>query len=99
LSNPPYIAEGDYAGLPPEVLADPKISLTSGDEGMDAIREIVKTAPNYLKNGGRIIFEIGYDQSEKVVAMTDADRRYSGITILKDLADIDRVVILSCGKS
>jgi release factor glutamine methyltransferase len=99
LSNPPYISEGDYAGLPPEVLADPKISLTSGEEGMDAIKEIVKHAPNYLKNGGRIMFEIGYDQSEKVAAMTGADTRYSGITILKDLADIDRVVILSCGKS
>ena len=66
---------------------------------MDVIKEIVRHAPNYLKDGGRIIFEIGYDQSEKVAALTNADPRYSGITILKDLADIDRVVILSCGKS
>ncbi|MCM2271185.1 MAG: peptide chain release factor N(5)-glutamine methyltransferase [candidate division Zixibacteria bacterium] len=96
LSNPPYISEGDYAGLPPEVLADPKVSLTSGEEGMDHIIEIVKHAPNYLMPGGRIMFEIGYDQSDKVTRLVTADSRYSEITVLKDLADIDRVVILAC---
>ncbi len=98
LSNPPYIAEHEYATLPPEVLADPKISLTSGEEGMDAIKEIVARAPNYLAPGGRIMFEIGYDQAEKVAALTDGDDRYTSISILKDLANIDRVVILACGK-
>ncbi len=98
LSNPPYISERDYAGLPPEVLADPKVSLTSGEEGMDHIIEIVKHAPNYLKPVGRIMFEIGYDQSDKVTRLVTADARYSGITVLKDLADIDRIVILACEK-
>jgi release factor glutamine methyltransferase len=98
LSNPPYIAEHEYATLPPEVLADPKISLTSGEEGMDAIKEIVALAPNYLAPGGRIMFEIGYDQADKVAALTNNDDRYTSISILKDLANIDRVVILACGK-
>lgn len=97
LSNPPYIAEHEYATLPPEVLADPKISLTSGGEGMDAIKELVRIAPSYLAPGGRIMFEIGYDQAEKVAALTNSDSRYSSISILKDLANLDRVVILSCG--
>lgn len=97
LSNPPYIAEHEYATLPPEVLADPKISLTSGEEGMDAIKEIVALAPNYLAPGGRIMFEIGYDQADKVAALTNNDDRYSSISILKDLANLDRVVILACG--
>lgn len=98
LSNPPYIAEHEYATLPPEVLADPKISLTSGEEGMDAIKEIVALGPNYLAPGGRIMFEIGYDQADKVAALTNNDDRYTSISILKDLANIDRVVILACGK-
>lgn len=96
LSNPPYIAERDYHGLPPEVLADPKIALTSGVEGLDAIREIVSEAPHYLADGGKIMFEIGHDQSEKVMHLTVEDPRFESVTILKDLADIDRVVILSC---
>ncbi len=96
LSNPPYIAESDYAGLPPEVLADPKIALTSGHDGLDAVREIVSKAPHYLADGGKIMFEIGHDQSENVMQLTVEDPRFEAVTILKDLADIDRVVIVSC---
>ncbi|MFZ1683563.1 MAG: peptide chain release factor N(5)-glutamine methyltransferase [Candidatus Zixiibacteriota bacterium] len=96
LSNPPYIAEPDYAGLEPEVLADPKIAMTSGAEGLDAIRIILKRAPAFLTPGGRIMFEIGYRQADKIAALTAEDKRYSSISILRDLNDIDRVIILGC---
>jgi methylase of polypeptide subunit release factors len=43
------------------------------------------------------MFEIGYDQAEAVAEMTDQDRRYQSLTILRDFNDIDRVVILGCG--
>lgn len=98
LSNPPYIAEPDYAGLMKEVLADPKISLVAGAEGMDIIKELIGHAPDYLALGGRIMFEIGYDQSEKVAALTETDERYTSIEIIKDLSDIDRIVILGCDR-
>lgn len=98
LSNPPYIAEPDYAGLMKEVLADPKISLVAGAEGMDIITELIGHAPDYLADGGRIMFEIGYDQSEKVAALTETDERYTSIEIIKDLSDIDRIVILGCDR-
>jgi release factor glutamine methyltransferase len=96
LSNPPYIAEPDYAGLEPEVLADPKIAMTSGFEGLDAIRIILKQAPAFLAPGGRIMFEIGYGQADKIAALTAEDKRYNSISILRDLNDIDRVIILGC---
>jgi len=96
LSNPPYIAESDYAGLPPEVLADPKLALTSGADGLDAMREILRDAPNILAPGGRVMFEIGFNQAANVTNATAGDPRYQTIVILKDLNDIDRVVILSC---
>lgn len=95
-SNPPYIAERDYEGLPPEVLADPKMSLVGGEEGLDIITRILEQAPSYLKPNGRLMFEIGYDQAEKIAALTSHDSRYSSLTILKDLNDIDRIVILGC---
>jgi release factor glutamine methyltransferase len=98
LSNPPYIAEKDYAGLPPEVLADPKIALTSGLEGLDIITKILNEAPKHLNTGGRIMFEIGHDQSNKIMEMTVDDPRFTSVTVLKDLADIDRIVILACNK-
>jgi len=96
VSNPPYIREPDYAGLPPEVKADPKIALTSGEDGLAAIRVILREAPDYLTDNGRIMFEIGFGQSVAVAELTEEDDRYCEIDIIRDLNNIDRLVILSC---
>ena len=96
LSNPPYISDEEYKTLPPEVLADPKVALTSGEEGLDAVKLILRDAPNYLAPGGRLMFEIGYNQAERVQQLTETDDRYRSIVIFKDLNDIDRVVLLAC---
>lgn len=98
LSNPPYVSEKEYQVLPPEVLADPKSALLAGEDGLDAIRVILRQAPSYLAKGGRIIFEIGYHQGAAVADLTESDERYQSIVIIKDLNDIDRVVILSCDR-
>jgi len=95
LSNPPYICESDYKTLPPEVLADPKIALTSGAEGLDIIKKLIDRAPDFLNEKGQLMFEIGYDQPGKIAELTESDSRYNSLTIIKDLNDIDRVVILS----
>jgi len=42
------------------------------------------------------MFEIGYNQAERVTQLTAEDDRYRSIVTLKDLADIDRVIILAC---
>ena len=94
VSNPPYIAEPDYAGLAPEVRADPKIAMTAGPEGLDAIRVLVQEAPAHLVPGGRLMFEIGHDQADKVAALTARDPRYRTFVLLRDLNDRDRVIIL-----
>ena len=96
VSNPPYIAEPDYPTLMPEVLADPKIAMTAGEEGLDIIKVLVAKAPDHLAPGGRLMFEIGYGQAEKVAKLTEQDERYDSISILRDLNNIDRIVILSC---
>jgi len=95
LSNPPYIPEDEYDTLPPEVLADPKISLTAGSAGMDIIKYLIDNAPKYLKARGRLMFEIGYDQSNLVMTYSERNESYKSINIIKDLNDISRVVILS----
>jgi len=96
VSNPPYIREPDYAALPPEVKADPKIALTAGEDGLAAIRLILREAPNYLTDNGRIMFEIGFGQSAAVAELTEEDDRYREIDIIRDLNNIDRLVILAC---
>jgi len=96
VSNPPYVTEAEYKTLAPEVHADPKIAITSGEDGLDAIRVILKKAPNFLKTGGRIMFEIGHDQADRITKITETDDRYRSISLLKDLNDFDRIVILTC---
>jgi release factor glutamine methyltransferase len=96
LSNPPYIAEGDYDGLPPEVKAVPKMSLLAGTDGLDAIRVLLDRAPAFLAANGRIMFEIGYSQADAIRTLVHSDRRYGSITIHRDLNELDRVVVLSC---
>ncbi len=95
LSNPPYIADGEYDGLPPEVKADPRIALTSGDRGLDIIENLIDQAPGHLKPGGKFMFEIGYDQAEWIAEIVDNDERYRSHVLFKDLNDIDRLFILS----
>jgi release factor glutamine methyltransferase len=94
LSNPPYISEKEYAELSPEVLADPKISLLGGVDGLDIIRKLISDAPDYLKPKGRLLFEIGYNQAEIAAEISEMDKRYQSLAIIKDLNDVDRVVIL-----
>ncbi len=96
LANPPYIADHEYDELPPEVLADPKIALTSGPEGLDHIKRLIDTVPAFLAPRGRLLFEIGYNQAEAITRLTEADERYTSFTLIKDLNDIDRIVLLGC---
>ncbi len=66
LSNPPYVAEGDphlqQDGLPWE----PDQALLSGPDGLNAIRHLVSGASDYLKPGGWLLLEHGFDQGESV---------------------------------
>ncbi|HEY1981868.1 MAG TPA: peptide chain release factor N(5)-glutamine methyltransferase [Xanthobacteraceae bacterium] len=70
VSNPPYIASGDIAALPPEVrLFDPKLALDGGADGLDGYRDIAASGPSLLKPGGSLIVELGAGQAEKVAAL------------------------------
>lgn len=67
VSNPPYIAHDDphLAALAREPLS----ALTDGGDGLNALREIVTTAPDYLVPGGWLLVEHGYDQGAAVRAL------------------------------
>ncbi len=65
VSNPPYIAENDPHLQLGDVRFEPSLALSSGPDGLDAIRRIVNDAPNRLKPGGWLLFEHGYEQADK----------------------------------
>lgn len=88
VSNPPYIAEGDrhLAALKFE----PRLALTSGPDGLDAIREIVSEAPNHLNSGGWLLLEHGHDQGATVRALLDSGG-FVAIETRRDFGGNDRV--------
>ena len=63
LSNPPYVTQAAMADLPGEYRCEPAIGLASGEDGMDAIREIIASARGYLSIGGLLIVEAGHNRA------------------------------------
>ncbi len=93
VSNPPYIATKELDGLMPEVREhEPRIALDGMEDGLHFYREILRQADSYLKDGGWICFEIGYDQGAALEAML-LTHGYKDVHIEKDLAGLDRVAI------
>ncbi|MBC7932389.1 MAG: peptide chain release factor N(5)-glutamine methyltransferase [Rubrivivax sp.] len=93
-ANPPYIAEGEIAGLQREVREhEPRIALTPGGDGLSVIRRLVAEAPDFLKPRGHFLIEIGFGQHERVAALVDA-RVWTLLGIRKDLQGIPRCVAL-----
>ena len=64
ISNPPYIPTKDIENLSEEVKKEPISALDGGEDGLVFHKRFLETLPNILKKGGKIIFEIGYDQKE-----------------------------------
>jgi release factor glutamine methyltransferase len=92
VSNPPYVSKQEYATLQKEIIDyEPAIALTDDNDGLEFYR-IIACKLNLLMNaGGKIYFEVGLEQSEKVVEILQANE-VSNIKIIKDLSQIDRIV-------
>ena len=91
VSNPPYIQTGVIESLQEEVrLHDPYIALDGKEDGLYFYRRIIEDAKAYLEDGGWLLFEIGYDQTEPVTRLME-QAGYSEIHVKKDLSGLDRV--------
>lgn len=93
VSNPPYIAKEDMEDLMTEVKDhEPHLALTDEGDGLYFYREISAKAKHYLKKGGLLAYEIGYDQGEAVTAILK-NEGYEDIELFQDLAGNDRVIL------
>jgi release factor glutamine methyltransferase len=91
VSNPPYVSGKDYAGLDAWVLAEPRIALYGGTEGMDHLETIADESGKFLKRGGLLAVEVGYDQSEKVKDKLSSCG-FENVRSVKDLNGYERVI-------
>lgn len=97
--NPPYIASAEIEKLAIEIRDfEPRNALDGGEDGLRDIRCIIDAAPPYLKPGGRLMIEIGWDQKSAVSKLAEATGIYEPPEFAKDLAGHDRVVHLQVKK-
>lgn len=92
VSNPPYIKSEVVDGLMSEVRDfEPRMALDGKEDGLYFYRRICAEAKAHLTPGGRLMFEIGYDQGETVPKLL-AEEGYTEIEVKKDYAGLDRMV-------
>jgi release factor glutamine methyltransferase len=90
VSNPPYVADGELEGLPPEVRDhEPRSALTSGADGLAATRRIAAAARERLRPGGLVALECAFSRAEPVREML-REARFREVELREDLAGIPR---------
>ncbi|MEK6282363.1 MAG: peptide chain release factor N(5)-glutamine methyltransferase [Acidobacteriota bacterium] len=94
VSNPPYIRQDAIDALQREVRDfEPRLALEAGADGLSVVRRLLKDSGRFLKTGGHLLFEIGFDQSAEVAELVERDT-WQLIEIHKDLQGIPRTVAL-----
>jgi release factor glutamine methyltransferase len=99
VSNPPYVATADLAGLAPEVRDhEPRRALDGGPDGLDVVRRLVAEAARALRADGWLVSEIGAGQAEAAGAVVARDGRFVSWWTVDDLAGIPRVLVAERGR-
>jgi release factor glutamine methyltransferase len=94
VSNPPYIAESEWAGLQPEIRGfEPRSALVSGPKGTEFHERLLCDSREYLAPGGSLVMEIGQGQRPAVQQIAEQLGGYTPVEIAKDGAGIERIVI------
>ncbi len=96
VSNPPYVALAELAGLAPELSYEPRAALTDEGDGLSAYRAICAGVGARLAPGGRLLVEIGATQCDAVCAVFEA-ANLSDPVLHRDLDGRPRVIAARSG--
>ena len=92
VSNPPYIPSQVIEGLEPEVKDyEPRMALDGEPDGLKFYRILEGEGKKYLKNGGEIYMEIGWNQAKDVTKIFEI-MGFKGLRTVRDMTGNDRVV-------
>lgn len=97
VSNPPYIKKDIIKTLNQEVQKEPIIALDGGIDGLKFYQKIISNSYEFLKYGGYLCLEIGYDQKIDVIELIEKEEKYVNTYGKKDLYDNDRIIITKVG--
>jgi release factor glutamine methyltransferase len=96
VANLPYVPSDRIPTLQPEIQWEPKTALDGGDNGLDLINELLsQAAEGRLKPHGVIILEIDPEQVQPVKELANQLFQESEITVEKDLAQMDRMLVIN----
>ncbi len=59
VTNPPYVGQREFEGLPAEYRHEPSIALAAGRDGLDSVRVILREAARHLRPRGLLVVEVG----------------------------------------
>jgi release factor glutamine methyltransferase len=94
VSNPPYIPSNIISELQIEVAKhEPHLALDGGKDGLESIRYLIESAPEYLISGGVWLIEFMAGQGEKIAELLTDNGNYYNIEIISDLAGLDRYAL------
>ncbi len=93
VANPPYIPTGELVTLMPEVQWEPRLALDGGADGLRVAREIIGTAPPWIRPGGFLLLEVGAEQAEAIQGLAAATGGWEPARVRRDLAGRPRVVV------
>ena len=91
ISNPPYIRENDPHLRGDGVCFEPFMALEAGNDGMQAIRKIVRHAEMHILDSGRLLLECGYDQGHQVSSIF-RKHNFRDVKTVKDIVGRERIV-------
>lgn len=93
ISNPPYIPTENIGGLDERVKKEPRSALNGGKDGLKFYKHILSNMGVALKDGGKFIFEIGYDQKQAICELAKT-YGYENCEVMKDYGGNDRVAVI-----
>lgn len=93
VSNPPYIKRKVIESLDEEVKKEPYIALDGGEDGLYFYKKIIRESYQYLKYGGYLCLEIGFDQKIDVIELIENEEKFENTYSKKDLYDNDRIIV------
>jgi release factor glutamine methyltransferase len=90
VSNPPYVAAEDPALRDPQLMREPRLALVAAEDGLAALRAIIRDAPDHLEPGGWLLLEHGAQQAAPVAGALVA-RGFAQVRSHRDLAGRERM--------
>ena len=96
VSNPPYVATEELAGLPPEVRYEPLEALDGGPDGLGVHRRLISGASTLLKPGGWLALEMTPGQGVALSRLLREQGAFGDIEVTPDLSGRERVIVARC---